>query len=248
MTRRIAALTSTPERRTTVKVPLQTPRKSRLRNEDVAFVRHSVTRACGLRPDLARLEDVELSELRALVLEIRSGADQGVERSSPEYLDAKAQRRWEQLVEKAAEKPGWFSAQRARAKRDHEQQQKKMTPSRQPRWEQPGVIAFPPLILQAMQEGNLGAVHLLVLMVVLAAIENKCDVHAYMRYDEDGSVVVNAVENLVRPLDLEGDVSHVGLAVQELAESGLLVVERQGFVRIRLGSLLTDALAERRAA
>jgi hypothetical protein len=221
----------------------------RPQQDELRYQKADIFKVTGLRADFDRLTDEEAVKLRALVIDARQAATaEGIEGCDPSKLDRQSRKAFERLVEKAADAPGWFAGQREQAKREREQQQKARKPSRQQRWEQPGTIVIPATILSGLQQGGVGAVHLLVLTVVLAAVENKCALNRFMRYDADGSIVVDVVENLIRPLDPEGDVSHVGLAVQELADAGLLIVERQGFVRVRLGSLLADALAERRAA
>src|SRR5438094_261264 len=85
-------------------------------------------------------------------------------------------------------KTGRVARQRRAAKLKRDRATKAKKPSKQVRFEQPGVIVLPAVILGGLQEGNLAATHLLVLTIVIAAVENKCAVHAYMRYDEDGSV------------------------------------------------------------
>jgi hypothetical protein len=84
----------------------------------------------------------------------------------------------------------------------------------------------------------------LILSLVLAGIENQCSIHAYAGY-EDGAVLVNQTADIVRGIDPDGDISHVSTAIQELVAADLLLVERGDLTRIRLGALLSDALAQR---
>jgi len=214
--------------------------------DELRGVRADIFRASGLRADFNALTAEEAVELRALTIEARNATRAGgIDACDPARLTVKDRGRWEKLVEQSAGEPGWLAKQRAQEKTERDQAAKAKKPARQQRWEQPGVIVLPASILAGLQQRGIGAVHLLVLTVVLAAIENKCALHDYMRVDDDGSIVVDAVENLVRPFDPHGDVSHVGQAVQELADTGVLIIEKQGFVRVRLGALLTAALANR---
>jgi hypothetical protein len=232
-----------------MKMPLQNKprRQGRRRSDEIAFIRHSVTRACGLRPDLDRLDDDELNELRALVQEIRSGAEPGIGRSSPGYLEAKERRRWELLVEKACASPGHFARERTREAAEKAAAERARTPSPHPRYESPGTIVLPDIVFDWIQNGDMQASHLLVLMLVLAMIENKAPVHRYAGVEDD-AVIVPTVEHLVAAIDPYQDIRRVGLAVEELVDANLLLLKRlDGAVRLSLGPTLVDAL-ERRAA
>jgi hypothetical protein len=99
-------------------------------------------------------------------------------------------------------------------------------------------------VLLGLQAGNVTGTHWLFLSLVLAAIEDECSIHSHAGY-EDGAVVVNEVVDVVRGVDLDGDVSRVATAAQELFDSGLLILENARPRRISLGGLLADALAKR---
>jgi hypothetical protein len=227
-----------------MKMPLQTKARTRRpRREDVAFVRDSVTRACGLRPNLDVLDDGELAELRQLVQEIRASADDDVERSDPGALgDLLKLRRWETLVAKAAGRPSdFFDRAREQAAADAAKAERKRRPSKHPRLVEAGTTQIPAAVFRGMQDGELDATHLLVLTLVLAMIENGAGLHRFAQVDGD-AVVVPTAEHLVAPIDPEGDISGVSRALRELGDADVLAVERHGELRISLGGVLADAL------
>jgi hypothetical protein len=199
----------------------------------------------GLRADFDRLSAEEAHELRNLTIEARNATRAAdVEGCDPGRLTVQDRGRWEKLVERAAADTGWFARTRAQAKKEQEDAAKARKPSKQPRWEEPGVTVIPAPITLGLQAGNLNALHWLILSLVLAGIENQCSIHAYAGY-EDGAVLVNQTVDIVRGIDPDGDISHVSTAIQELVAADLLLVERGDLTRIRLGALLSDALAQR---
>jgi hypothetical protein len=223
-------------------------RSFRLPDEHQPGIRHQVYRATGLRIDLDLLDDAETVELYGLCNAIReSGKEEGVERSSPNVLDAKSRKRWEALVCKAAGIPGdHFAMQRKLAQAEAE----RLAEARRPhehatRWTT-GTVVLPASMFRGLQQGDLDAVPLLLLTIIAAAVENKVALHSRMRVEEDGTVVVKVAEDLVAPLDQRGNVSGVANALKRLAMTNALdVVRTGGEVRIRLGDTLAAALEQK---
>ncbi len=219
-------------------------RQNRPRAEDTAFIRHSVTKACGLRPDLDRLDDDELAELRALVTEIRaSGTAESVERSDPASLnDVDKLRSWEALVCKASAKPSdYFDRERERAAAEAAAEKRARTPSQHPLLVEAGTIQIPASVFRGVQEGELPALHFLLITIVMSAIQNKAPLHRFMRV-ENGVVVVPSAEGLLATLDPDGNIRGVSAALRDLEDAGILVVVKAGEVRISLGDILKASL------
>jgi len=211
---------------------------------DVQFVRASITRACGLRPNLDLLDDDELAEMRALVTEIRaSGAAEGVERSDPAALDdVDKLRAWELLVSKSSGKqPSYFDGERERAAAAAADAARARKPSKHPLRVEAGTIQIPAAVLRGVQDGGLPALHLLLIVVVVSAIQNRAPLHSRMRIEGD-AVVVPSAEGLLATLDPDGNIRGVASALRDLADAGVLIVERHGDVRISLGDILKGSL------
>src|SRR5438874_11296419 len=123
-------------------------RVHRPRADDLRGVKADIFRVTGLRADFDRLSDQEAVELRALTLDARrEAATADVEGCDPARLDAGSRGRWEKLTEAAASEPGWFARQRRAAKLERDRAAKARKPSKQVRFEQPGVIVLPAAIL-----------------------------------------------------------------------------------------------------
>jgi hypothetical protein len=220
-------------------------RTYRLPPEYLRGVRDAVFRASGLRIDLDRLDGDEIYELHDLVGQIRRSSDEpGVVRVSPTYLAPDAQRRWESLASKAAGVPAdHFDRQRKLAADEAKaaEQARKPKPHSTP-W-QPGTIVIPASIWRGLQDGGLRAGHLLLLTIILGCVQNETVPGGYGRV-EDGVLVVRSVEHLIQPLDTDGYISRPAKALQQLAATGALIVERSNSeTRVRLGDVLNKALS-----
>jgi hypothetical protein len=226
-----------------VKMPtVNKPGRRRPRSEDVAYVKHSVARATGLKIDLNRLDADEVYELRGLVDAIRASADEGTERSNPSALDDLDKlKSWEALAAKAAGKPSeFFDKQREHEASAAAEAAQARKPSPHPKLMEAGAIELPAGVFLGVQDGELPALHLLLIVIVMSAIQNKAPLHPHMRIDGD-TVVVPSPEHLVAPLDLDGNINGVASALRDLGDAGVLVVERHGEVRISLGDVLRAA-------
>jgi hypothetical protein len=219
-------------------------RSRRIPAEQLTSVRHSVFRASGLRIDLDLLTDEEANELYALCQEIRAaGKAEGVVRSSAAVLPDKHRQRWERLVASAAALPAdHFERQRkldAAAKAEAEK--KRRPKEHQTPWTA-GTIIIPAPVWRGLQEGELGAGHLLLLTVILGCIESKCVPGRFGRV-EDGVVIVPSIEHLIQPLDPDEYIRHPARALEELKRGGVLTIERaNGEIRIGLGPTLSRGL------
>lgn len=223
---------------------VKTRRRWRPARDQLTQVRESVFRACGLRIRLDVLDDDEVAVLQQLVGEIEATAEEGVQRSDPVALnDVEKLKTWERLVAKSAGKPrDYFDRERERAAAAAAAANAaKQAKRHKTAWE-PGATVVPAAVIRGVQDGDLPALHLLILTVVLAAIENMAGLHNYMRVEDD-AVVVPGPEYLLSPLDEDGDIRHVAQGLKELAAAGVLTMERVGAeVRIRLGVTLREAL------
>ena len=212
-----------------MKLPTRTKPQQRRRHfpiEDARAIKASVYKQTGLRLDLDRLGDDELGELRRL---------ESAERK------ADTVQRWERLVEKAADHPGFFAADRADKKAEEAARAARMKPRATKLLTTPGTVQIPAVVFTALQNKEMSAVHFLLIMLVVASVQNGAGVHPFMQV-VDGAVVVDSPERLISPIDLDGDVSHIAQAVKEMRQNGQwLVVEQAGTTTFRLGPLLEGA-------
>lgn len=228
-----------------MKMPtMNKPARRRPRSEDVAYVKHSVAKATGLKVSLDRLDADEVYELKALVDAIRASADEGTERSNPSALDDVAKlKRYEALAAKAAgESSDFFDRERERVAAAAAEAERKRKPSAHPLLVEPGTVQLPSMIFEGLQSGDWNITHALVTMLVLGALQNRAPLHRFMRIEND-SLVAPSAEHLVAPLDLDGNVCGVASALRELADGGVLVVKRRGELSISLGDALKRSLS-----
>jgi len=211
--------------------------------EDVRVMRASIARASGLKIDVDRLDDNEVAELSSLVKAIRRTAPEGVERSDPAALgDLAKLRRWQALVTTVAGvEPNSSAAPREQAAAAAAEAARKRKPSAHPAIA--GAIQVPPVVFATLQANMMNATHFLITMLLLGSLQNKAPLHQRMQVEGD-TVIVDQLELIVAAVDPDGDVSNVGRAFRELVEGGWFTRSPGTPVRIQVGPVLADALAE----
>jgi hypothetical protein len=200
----------------------------RIPPEDKRTLKANVHRKTGLRLQLDdRLAHEELVELLKF--------------DRAETLTTKQQAKREQLIEKAADVPGWFKKQRLTAATEKSLVEAARKPKPHAKMVEAGTIQIPAAVFAGLQGRQLPAVHFLLVTVVLACLQNRAVLHDRMEL-RGNTIVLSALEGLLGPLDPDGDVHRTAQALRELDDAGVLTVTRQGTVTISVGPVLAAAM------
>ena len=208
------------------------PKAKRLPADQRSIVGASVRKGTGLPVDLALLGGHEQHELHALVLKIAAGSEQGVVRTSASYLDERDRKRYEALVEKAAELPGHFAKQRDDATmrtKLRELARRVNQPPPRPRYEEPGAVVVPrETVFEFVRDGILWVEHLGLFVFLLGQLENGEALSPGARV-EDGALVVNRTGLGVRFFDEDCAAAAAWRRhLDHLVANHLLAVEAKG--------------------
>jgi hypothetical protein len=240
---------------------LSTPKRTRSYRpsaESIADAKATVARLTGVRLDaaqVANLDDAEAAELVQLTWRITHD-EHGQQATNRSRLSPKEARRWEALIEGAAEASGHFQRLRERASTKtklNELARKARTPRREP-WEPPvGSVVFLSADLIPMLEDAAPALwisHLGVLTLVLAQIENGIPLSPGARFegaeDDDLVLVLDRNWGLGSKFDPDGH----GLGGWEkrlahLSRNGWLHIEHRGHeIHVRRGRRALRAVKE----
>jgi hypothetical protein len=219
----------------------------------------TITMITGVRvtvPDLERLDEAELDNLRNLTRKVAEPSTPGSKVMNLQLLSDRERKRWMALIEKAAGRPGLFAerredaslkAQLAAIARSLNQ------PGPRQRFEEPGAVVLPKLWIHdwLREPAILELQHVAVLAFVLSELDNAEPVGPASHLENGGQTLVIDARMGLFPgrLDPDGRLSNWKKLVSHLEVNKLLQVERRGHEwRISRGIRAVQAIEDRAAA
>jgi hypothetical protein len=210
--------------------PRDRSRDFRIPDEQTRAARATITRRTGFRVDVRRLDARQQGDLVSLASKQEHG----------DPLDHDEQRRWETLVEIAADKRGFFAAARgiaAQAAKLREGEIKARRPKPRPLWEEQGAVTLPAVVFDHLANGVLWVDDLAALVYALAQLERGELLSRQARFDGETLVLRRDYGLFAADHDPEGRIGWKE-TLNNLDRVGWLDVTYQaGEVRIRRGPL-----------
>jgi hypothetical protein len=223
--------------------------------DELHAARAQVARATGINIDVHRLDADEKAELVELTKGIGfppgEPREPGATRHDPSQLAPKDLRRWEALIERASDKPGWFRQQREERETLSTLRQlaiRAKTPQARARWEERGSVILPKEVFDHVASGALWIEHVGLLSYLLGVLENPgLAREPHVRVEND-ALVFDWTWGLLGSHDSDdGTFSGWRRMLEHLEHNSWLQVERDGRTwRIRRGPRAQRALEGRR--